>query len=642
MIKSRIKSKTTWLGAFTVVMAVGALLYILMAGGVGNTQASHPEGSTEQPMDHILVENFTRGGTSKADNSLEYAQTLRTGRHPAGYSLTGLSIRFKDAVTINGQHVQPKVTLYTGYSSTVMVPPLNAPETDLWQEVATWSVASSGSAVATGEYTYTYESTHPVRLHPNRQYHVVVGPSSSSLSLTQYTNEDGELGWSVDNDIKSRVASDDNSADFVKVPPNSNGTARIGRIQLNGSTNHPPKISRTGGSWESCDLSIHADPSDCYDENGNVIFRVSENLPGVPTVALYEADKGDIHTFSVGQFVHWLEWKSPEGRARFVHSRACVGSGHCIQSLEVLDYEEKSQYEVVVHVHDLGQNMSTSQKMIIKVMDGPDIPSQMYYAPEMKTTMDSSGKRDVQVCWPAPWNGGTRGPLLGYDLRYRDASSSDWTTLNRVQTSACLDASGGVIKLNPGELYPKPETHGFTLLGLEPASRYELQVQALNSAGASGWSPTGSFDTGGMALPEPTPEPTSMPTPEPTMAPTPEPTPRAQQQLTAEFRAGPERHGGENFTLELHFSEDIPDLSFRKVAGMGQQRLLRVQNARVSGAKRLMKGSNQGWLVTLDPHQGSASITVELRATTNCRHIDAICSSDGRKLSNTISASIGY
>ena len=80
--------------------------------------------------------------------------------------------------------------------------------------------------------------------------------------------------------------------------------------------------------------------------------------------------------------------------------------------------------------------------------------------------------------------------------------------------------------------------------------------------------------------------------------------------LTARFESVPESHDGSTaFTFELHFSEDIPALSYKTVTGG----LFEVTGANVTGARRLTRGSNQGWLVTVAPN-GSGDIAVSLPA----------------------------
>ena len=105
--------------------------------------------------------------------------------------------------------------------------------------------------------------------------------------------------------------------------------------------------------------------------------------------------------------------------------------------------------------------------------------------------------------------------------------------------------------------------------------------------------------------------------------------------LTARFESVPESHDGSTaFTFDLHFSENIPGLSYKTVAGD----LVEITGANVTGARRLTKGSNQGWRVTVEPSANDdISITLPARA---CGETAAICTSDNRALSEGISATV--
>ena len=105
--------------------------------------------------------------------------------------------------------------------------------------------------------------------------------------------------------------------------------------------------------------------------------------------------------------------------------------------------------------------------------------------------------------------------------------------------------------------------------------------------------------------------------------------------LTARFENVPESHDGSTaFTFDLHFSENIPGLSYKTVAGD----LVEITGANVTGARRLTKGSNQGWRVTVEPSANDdISITLPARA---CGETAAICTSDNRALSEGISATV--
>ena len=142
--------------------------------------------------------------------------------------------------------------------------------------------------------------------------------------------------------------------------------------------------------------------------------------------------------------------------------------------------------------------------------------------------------------------------------------------------------------------------------------------------------------------PEPTPEPAATPEPTPEPAATPEPTPEPTiapvqtapvlAELTAEFRNVPTTHNGvDSFTMEIHFSEDIPELGFRTI----RDTALEVTNGRITKAKRHAKGSNQAWVITVQPASRQA-VEIELSATTDCTDAGAICSADGAKLSSSL------
>ena len=54
---------------------------------------------------------------------------------------------------------------------------------------------------------------------------------------------------------------------------------------------------------------------------------------------------------------------------------------------------------------------------------------------------------------------------------------------------------------------------------------------------------------------------------------------------------------------------------------------------------RKVQGSSQTWTITVEP-SGNGAITITLPATTDCTATGAICTSDGRKLSNSTSITI--
>ncbi len=113
--------------------------------------------------------------------------------------------------------------------------------------------------------------------------------------------------------------------------------------------------------------------------------------------------------------------------------------------------------------------------------------------------------------------------------------------------------------------------------------------------------------------------------------------PAAVPPLTAAFVGMPAGHAGKGqFTFELRFSEDFP--------GRLRYKLLRdeafeVTNGRVRSAKRAAKGQNQRWNISVKP-DSYEDVVVRLPAATDCAASGAVCTEAGRKLSNTVSATV--
>ena len=111
--------------------------------------------------------------------------------------------------------------------------------------------------------------------------------------------------------------------------------------------------------------------------------------------------------------------------------------------------------------------------------------------------------------------------------------------------------------------------------------------------------------------------------------------------LTAGFSGAPAGHGGQTFTGELAFSEELP-LSYRTLqGGDGQAGVIAVTGGAVTRAARVTAGENRRWTITVEP-DGSDDVTLTLPATTDCEAADAICTEDDRPLSAAVTASVPY
>ena len=103
----------------------------------------------------------------------------------------------------------------------------------------------------------------------------------------------------------------------------------------------------------------------------------------------------------------------------------------------------------------------------------------------------------------------------------------------------------------------------------------------------------------------------------------------APSPLTARFEDQPSSHDGQTaFTFELHFSEEF-GVSYATL----RDHAFSVTGGTVNKAQRLTQGINLGWRITVTPGS-DAEVSVVLPETTDCDAQGAICTEDGRMLSN--------
>ena len=107
--------------------------------------------------------------------------------------------------------------------------------------------------------------------------------------------------------------------------------------------------------------------------------------------------------------------------------------------------------------------------------------------------------------------------------------------------------------------------------------------------------------------------------------------------LTASFSELPAAHGGpgsEAFVFKLQFSE-APQLSYKVL----RDDAISVSGGTVRKAKRLNPPSNTGWEITVKP-SGWDDVTVTLAGGRACGAAGAVCTDDGKVLSNTAVATV--
>ena len=111
--------------------------------------------------------------------------------------------------------------------------------------------------------------------------------------------------------------------------------------------------------------------------------------------------------------------------------------------------------------------------------------------------------------------------------------------------------------------------------------------------------------------------------------------PVAPSALTATFHGLPDAHNGKKlFSFEIRFSEEFSGLRLTAL-----KEALEVTGGRVIDVKRTVRGENRRVTVRVRP-SSHEPVTVALGATDDCSAAGAICDSDGRKLSGSLSASV--
>ena len=106
--------------------------------------------------------------------------------------------------------------------------------------------------------------------------------------------------------------------------------------------------------------------------------------------------------------------------------------------------------------------------------------------------------------------------------------------------------------------------------------------------------------------------------------------------LTARFESVPESHDGTSaFTFELEFSEEVEGLRRRTV----REAVLEVTGGTVTRARRLVSPGNREWEIAVEPGSGE-DVVVVLPADRACEETGAVCTVDGKRVSNRLEATI--
>ena len=191
---------------------------------------------------------------------------------------------------------------------------------------------------------------------------------------------------------------------------------------------------------------------------------------------------------------------------------------------------------------------------------------------------------ELTVSWDAPSSDGGS-EITGYRLQWKETSGS-WDTPADVSESTVTGTAHTITRLTDG-------------------TEHDVRVRAVNLEGA------------GEASPKATATPVN-------------PTP-----LTATTHNVPSSHDGSTaFTFELRFSEEF-SLSYTTL----RDHAFTVTGGTVEKARRLEPPGNIHWEITVMP-DGDGEVTITLPVTTDCVAQGAICTEDGRKLSNQLEVTV--
>ena len=99
--------------------------------------------------------------------------------------------------------------------------------------------------------------------------------------------------------------------------------------------------------------------------------------------------------------------------------------------------------------------------------------------------------------------------------------------------------------------------------------------------------------------------------------------------------SAPATHDGSSeFTFDIEFSEEF-GLSYRTL----RFHAFNVTGGTVEKAQRMDKPNNISWRITVRP-TSTGGVVIELPVTTDCNAEGAICTGDGRKLSNSLNLTV--
>ena len=199
-------------------------------------------------------------------------------------------------------------------------------------------------------------------------------------------------------------------------------------------------------------------------------------------------------------------------------------------------------------------------------------------APE-NVSATASGSSRIDLSWTAP-----SGDVTGYEVQWSADGKGGWTAVAPTHSGKATEYSD---------------------TGLAAGTSRHYRVRGVNDAGAGEWSGPASATT-------------------------------ERPELTARFEQAPAEHEGPDSTFIVHlvFSEPV-SANYKNL----RDHAITASNGAVREASRV-NGSSAEWEVTVAPSSPEA-VTVSISGGSDaCRQGDAVCTEDGRRLSNSPSVTV--
>ncbi len=456
---------------------------------------------TLTPADQKITASWTApsdGGSEITGYKVRHRETSDTDPNPntwtttsalnkttTSYGITGLTngteyevqVQATNAVDDSGWSDSAKATPRTVPSKPS--PTLTAADQKL---TASWTAPDNGGSAITG-YTVRYKKTSDTGWTTSNSQTGLSYEIGSLTNGTEYevqvqaTNAAGGSGYSDSAKAKPRTVPSKPSPTLTAADqeltaswsaPSDGGSDITGytiRHRATGTTTWTTSNSQTGTSYEISSLTngteyeVQVQATNAAGDSGysDSVKAKPRTVPSKPSPTLGTADQKLT-----------ASWNAPDNGGSEItgykvrHRVTDTGSwttssalGSSATSYEITGLTNGEEYEVQVQATNAAGDSGWSDSVKAKPRTMPSKPA----APTL-----ASSDQKLTATWTAPPDGSS--PITSYTIRHRVTDTGSWTTSSALGTS----------------------TLSYEITGLTNGTEYEVQVQATNTAGDSGYS----------------------------------------------------------------------------------------------------------------------------------------------------------